>query len=609
MDKIGQGGFGTVYLAVDVSIGKKWAVKYLPGEKSEYLREASMLKELHYPAIPAVVDLVTMEDGCCLVMEYLQGETLGELLRRGYHFTESEVLEIGIVLAGTMEYLHSRSPAVLYRDLKPDNIMMLTDGQIRLIDFGIASYQYEQERGRESFAGTEGYAAPEQHGGVCDERTDIFGVGITLLTLLGHKKYGRIGRVCRKCCRSDRKYRFQQARRLKEELEKILEERKQGNRYKKNIAVVFGILILAGITGALTEAAHEMQYHTLLSQAQNQMEQISPEVHSAEGKISKLMELCEQAIHLRPDREEGYLQLLEAGVKEEQTQAAIECVERLRTLYKEETAQHTKTAGRIAYLYFGGNAEDPFFYTDYEQAAFWFEKADLPQDQEIQMRQLSETLCKFSDEIDWRKMAKKLDEMEQRSQRSSRLWEETYPGLIACAEIWVTDAMYLEEYCEQPYQKGIKIYEELLRLVENQDPILHREEKRELLERLSAAYTLDGMLGKEAAGQKESLEKAIVYGDRLLDSQVHAGIRMRVLLRIASCSHLLSREEQCVNYYERAVREFPEELEVFCTYAGYLMEQDQLERAAQILKRAEMVPEAQENQNYQILKERLEGTV
>ena len=96
------------------------------------------MKQLDYPTLPRIVDLILEENRVYLVMDYLEGESLGGLLRGGYRFSEEEVLNIGCELAGTLRYLHGRTPLILYRDMKPDNLMRNSEGQLKLVDFGIA---------------------------------------------------------------------------------------------------------------------------------------------------------------------------------------------------------------------------------------------------------------------------------------------------------------------------------------------------------------------------------------------------------------------------------------------------------------------------------------
>jgi hypothetical protein len=196
--EIGSGGGGTVYLANDARLpGKVWAVKELsdaaiadPVEKQEaiqrFLREAQLLAKLDHPNIPKVIDSFTHRGKHYLVMEYVDGRTLEALLSaRGRPFTEVELRPWVVELCDALSYLHSCHPCIVFRDLKPQNIMLTRTGQIKLIDFGIARLLQPGKSQDTTLLGTSGYAAPEQYGkGQTDARSDIYALGATLLRLL-----------------------------------------------------------------------------------------------------------------------------------------------------------------------------------------------------------------------------------------------------------------------------------------------------------------------------------------------------------------------------------------------------------------------------------------
>ena len=199
--KIGQGGMGAVYQARDVRLpGKLWAIKEMsdvaitdPAEKQRaingFLREAQILASLDHPNIPKVIDSFAYQGNHYLVLEYVDGDTLEALLAaRGYPFTEAEVRPWLDQLCNALAYLHARRPPVIFRDLKPQNIMLGRNGQIKLIDFGIARFFQPGKHKDTTLLGTVGYAPPEQHGqGQTDARSDIYALGATLHRLLtGH---------------------------------------------------------------------------------------------------------------------------------------------------------------------------------------------------------------------------------------------------------------------------------------------------------------------------------------------------------------------------------------------------------------------------------------
>lgn len=199
--KIGQGGMGAVYQARDVRLpGKLWAIKEMsdaaitdPAEKQRaihgFLREAQILASLDHPNIPKVIDAFEHGGNHYLVLEYVDGDTLEALLTaRGQPFSEAEVQPWLDQLCSVLAYLHERRPPIIFRDLKPQNIMFSRSGQIKLIDFGIARFFQPGKAMDTTLLGTVGYAPPEQHGqGQTDARSDVYALGATLHRLLtGH---------------------------------------------------------------------------------------------------------------------------------------------------------------------------------------------------------------------------------------------------------------------------------------------------------------------------------------------------------------------------------------------------------------------------------------
>jgi type II secretory pathway pseudopilin PulG len=196
LKSIGGGAYGTVYLVEDLSAGRTWALKEVveselpPGEQDDaralFAREGEILQSLHHPGLPEIIQAFSEGDCRYLVMQYIEGETLEELMKkRGKPFTAQEVLPWALQLAAILEYLHSRPQPVVFRDLKPSNIMLRKDGQIMLIDFGIARYFTPGKTRDTYFMGTPGFSPPEQYGrGQSDSRSDIFSFGATFFHLL-----------------------------------------------------------------------------------------------------------------------------------------------------------------------------------------------------------------------------------------------------------------------------------------------------------------------------------------------------------------------------------------------------------------------------------------
>jgi serine/threonine-protein kinase len=199
LSSLGQGGMGTVYLVADQHLSdKQLAVKEVsdmaipnPGLRrqaiSNFQKEAELLSRLDHPNLPRVVDFLSQAPHHYLVMDYVEGITLEKLLvQRNQPFPEDKVLEWAGQLCTVLTYLHSQKPPVIFRDLKPDNIMLTHSGYLKLIDFGIARIFKPGQSGDTTKLGTPGYAPPEQYGGQgqTDARSDIYALGVTMHRLL-----------------------------------------------------------------------------------------------------------------------------------------------------------------------------------------------------------------------------------------------------------------------------------------------------------------------------------------------------------------------------------------------------------------------------------------
>ncbi|MWV42272.1 protein kinase [Paenibacillus sp. HJL G12] len=189
--KIGEGGMSHVYLAEDLKLpGKLWAVKESVSQPNDYnsIRdEAQLLISLSHARLPRIVDFFPpdSEGYTYLVMDYIQGITL-EKYFSGYRgrIPMDSILQLTDQLLEVLDYLHTHEPVIIFRDLKPSNIMLTEQLELRLIDFGIAR-NYKQEQTQDTVKlGTVGFAAPEQYGsGQSDARSDLYGLGALMLYL------------------------------------------------------------------------------------------------------------------------------------------------------------------------------------------------------------------------------------------------------------------------------------------------------------------------------------------------------------------------------------------------------------------------------------------
>lgn len=194
LKQIGKGGMSVVYLAMDERLNKQWAVKEIrktAGGKNEeivvnsLLAEANLMKKLDHPALPRIVDIIDNGQTLYVIMDYIEGESLDKILNEYGAQPEEVVIGWAMQLTDALGYLHSQKPPIIYRDMKPANVMLKPEGNLKVIDFGIAREYKEQNLADTTVLGTKGYAPPEQHGSrQTDARSDIYALGMTMHHLL-----------------------------------------------------------------------------------------------------------------------------------------------------------------------------------------------------------------------------------------------------------------------------------------------------------------------------------------------------------------------------------------------------------------------------------------
>ncbi|HLA99257.1 MAG TPA: serine/threonine-protein kinase, partial [Anaerolineales bacterium] len=188
---LGQGGMGSVYRAVDENLGVDVALKENLFTTEEYARqfhrEAVILASLRHPNLTRVTDHFVIEgQGQYLVMDYIEGEDLRQRMDRVGLINEEDAVIIGAAICDALTYMHTRTPAIVHRDIKPGNAKITPQGQIFLVDFGLAKLiQTDQITTTGARAMTPGYSPPEQYGTArTDHRSDIFSLGATLYSAL-----------------------------------------------------------------------------------------------------------------------------------------------------------------------------------------------------------------------------------------------------------------------------------------------------------------------------------------------------------------------------------------------------------------------------------------
>lgn len=336
LNKIGQGGMSVVYLAMNERANKPWAIKEIRKDgvsnyevvKQNLIAETDILKRLNHPNLPSIIDVIDCEDTFLIVMDYIEGKPLSEALKREGAQPQEKVIEWAKQICDVLGYLHSRKPPIIYRDMKPSNVMLRPDGNIMIIDFGTAREYKSASIADTTCLGTQGYAAPEQFGGhgQTDGRTDIYCLGATLYHLLtGHNPClppyemypirqwnpnlsSGLEEIIIKCTQKNPDDRYQSCAELMYALEhydeldheyKKVQNRKWRTFLTTSVLTVVSLAACVGFKFAETSTTSK-NYENYLKNAVSAV--------SMEEKIQDY----ENAIKLNPSEGEGYLNLLQA---------------------------------------------------------------------------------------------------------------------------------------------------------------------------------------------------------------------------------------------------------------------------------------------------------
>lgn len=185
--QIGKGGMGSVYQVYCAENGRHYAAKIIENTaESMGGKEAELLSRLNHHMLPEIREYFHYDNYTVIIMEFIHGLNMEEYVRRNGAVGKKKAVLFLRQLSDVLMYLHSQEPPVIYRDLKPSNIMVESRESLKLIDFGTAR-SFKNESGSDTIAlGTPGYAAPEQLSGVAqtDVRTDIYSLGATMYYLL-----------------------------------------------------------------------------------------------------------------------------------------------------------------------------------------------------------------------------------------------------------------------------------------------------------------------------------------------------------------------------------------------------------------------------------------
>ena len=336
LKQIGKGGMSTVYLAMDKRLNKQWAVKEINKAANDknnevvvqsLLAEANLMKRLDHPSLPRIVDIIDNGRTIYVIMDYIEGESLDKILNTNGPQPQALVVEWAKQLCNVLSYLHNQKPPIIYRDMKPANIMLKPEGNLKLIDFGIAR-EYKQNNMTDTVSlGTRGYAAPEQFGGMgqTDARTDIYCLGVTLYHLLTGQNPAEppyelypirqwnpslssgLEYIVQKCTQLNPDDRYQNCDELMYALEHY--DEMDENYRKKEKKKLTGFITVTALSLVMFIAGIVFMF---LSISENNRDYDSKINISTATDYNSKIEIYKEAINLYPYRTEAYIKMLEA---------------------------------------------------------------------------------------------------------------------------------------------------------------------------------------------------------------------------------------------------------------------------------------------------------
>jgi len=458
LNKVGQGGMSVVYLAMNEKANKQWAVKEVRKDgikdfevvKQGLVAETDILKKLSHPNLPSIIDVIDTDESFIIIMDYIQGNSLNKALEEFGAQPQENVIAWAKQLCDVLGYLHSRTPPIIYRDMKPANIMLKPDGNVTLIDFGTAREYKEKNLADTTCLGTVGYAAPEQFGGMgqTDARTDIYCLGATLYHLVTGKNpceppyeikpirevnpalSSGLERIILKCTQRDPNDRYQSAAELMYALEHYEEiddlyRKKQTRKLgvflvSAALAVVFGMTAIGSHFAA--ENKKSENYDEILkkaSSAENYYEAILTDPARKDAYVQLNTYLTSDYV-LEKGEGQQLMQLL-AGLDQQGVNGFIESVDVLRDLHMDNPGGYSEVCFDIGWSFLS------YYDTDidrdrYANAAKWFQYI---RDDGTENGEIAAIFCDISEcmtKIDQLHGSKVIQTQELRQQRQN-LWQ------------------------------------------------------------------------------------------------------------------------------------------------------------------------------------------
>ena len=641
LNKIGQGGMSVVYLAMNEKANKQWAIKEMRKEKNKnyeimkqsLITETNLLKELKHPYLPSIADIIESDDTIIIVMDYVEGRPLSDILTEEGTIEEDKVADYAIQLCDVLDYLHSQKPPIIYRDLKPANIMLRPDGKITLIDFGTArKYNYDSVSDT-TCLGTIGYAAPEQFAGETlrqtDARTDIYNLGATMYHLLTgvnpseppYELYpirrwdeslsNGLEKIILRATRKDPDKRFNDCKEMSYALQHF---RDLDDSYiatqKKKIYLFAVSLILSFTFFSMAIVVNGMEKREISKVYNNYLSEAALKIASAGSENvvdSDILKLFRDAINVSPNSTEAYIRMLDYYCDLGQTRNGLMAISAMIASGTGDLSNNDDLMMRMGQIYFLGNSKDTEFDIDYGTAARYFDKVNIKKyPQAKYYSSLSRSLSEIG--MDWNIIVKDMKNVDEYLNTEVNE-EEKAEIYITLSKIYRANAFAIQKVGEKPFDKAMELLNKAGEILNSSytDKNLKDKYLPELYFGFADAYYRRANVEPDKKESRNDLYEAVSYYERYL---IFATTAQTVLFknRIGDIYRALGEYKRAVEEYEDIIEKYPEDATAYISLATMLLiDMKDVNTSAMIYMKARQLPDIEFNSNFVSLKNKLKN--
>ena len=641
LNKIGQGGMSVVYLAMNEKANKQWAIKEMRKEKNKnyeimkqsLITETNLLKELKHPYLPSIADIIENDDTIIIVMDYVEGRPLSDILSEEGVIEEDKVADYAIQLCDVLDYLHSQNPPIIYRDLKPANIMLRPDGKITLIDFGTArKYNYDSVSDT-TCLGTIGYAAPEQFAGETlrqtDARTDIYNLGATMYHLLTgvnpseppYELYpirrwdeslsNGLEKIILRATRKDPDKRFNDCKEMSYALQHfrdlddsyIATQKKKIYLFAASLILSFTFFSMAIVVNGMEKREISKLYNNYLSEAALKIASTGSE----NVVDSDILKLFQDAINISPNSTEAYIRMLDYYCDLGQTRNGLMAISAMIASGTGDLGNNDDLMMRMGQIYFLGNSKDTEFDIDYGTAARYFDKVNI---KKYPQAKYYSSLARSLSEIgtDWNIIVKDMKNVDEYLNTEVNE-EEKAEIYITLSKIYRANAFAIQKVGEKPFDKAMELLNKAGEILNSSyiDKDLKEKYLPELYFGFADAYYRRANIEPDEKESRNDLYEAVSYYERYL---IFATTAQTVLFknRVGDIYRALGEYKRAAEEYEDIIEKYPEDATAYISLATMLLiDMKDVNTSAMIYRKVGELPDIEFNSNFVSLKNKLKN--